>query len=245
MIGQALRAQARSLSGDVVLLGTAVAALVLSLSSVTSVPPDIADAPDAVRAAFAGSFGIVLATYGAVLAAVYGSFRYTVDRRDGVIAQRLTMQPRWAVFVARLPASLIGGAIVALAGAVGGQIALQVSLGGVPVGWSTIVSTVAVGALAGLWGLGLGIVVQAHLLALFVAAMSMSGALLLAMVWGAGAVYLPPLVMLDAVGMDVGAVGIAPDIRPESGIAGVVSAGWVLAALLAGWLSFSRRDVTS
>lgn len=243
MIGQAFRAQARSFTGDVVLLGVVLAALVLSLSLATSVPPDLRDAPDAVRAAFIESFRVILATYGAVLAAVYGSFRYTVDRRDGVIAQRLTVQPRWAIFAARVPASAVGGAIVALAGAVGGQLALTVCLGGVPVEWSAVGSTLAFGAVAGLWGLGVGIVVQVHLVALFVASLSMSGALVLAMFWSAGAVYLPPLVMLEATGFDVGTVGIMPDGRLDTGLAVAVTAGWMLAALLAGGFSFLKRDV--
>lgn len=244
MIGRALRAQARTFTGDVVLLGTAAAAVLLSLSLLTSVPPDLAEAPAEVRAAFAESSLVVLAMYGAVLAAVYGSFRYTVDRRDGVIAQRLMLQSRRAIFLARVPASAVGGAIVALAGVVGGQIALNVSLGGVPVEWSAVGSALALGAVAGLWGMGLGVVVQVHLVALFVASLSMSGALLLAMFWSAGAVYLPPLVMLEAVGFDVGAVGITPDDRLNSGLAVPVAAGWVAAAHLAAGFSFMKRDVT-
>lgn len=243
MIGQAFRAQARIVTGDVVLLGVALAAFVLSLSLATSVPPELRDAPDAVRAEFVGSFRVVLATYAAVLAAVYGSFRYTIDRRDGVIAQRLTVQPRWAILTARVPASAVGGAIVALAGAVGGQVALTICVGGVPVEWSAVGSTLAFGAVAGLWGLGIGIVVQAHLVALFVASMSMSAALLLAMFWSSGAVYLPPLVMLQAVGFDVVAAGIPPEARLDTALAMWVTAGWVLVALGAGGVSFLKRDV--
>lgn len=243
MIGNALRAQARSFSGDVVLLGAAAAALVLSLSLATSIPPDLGDAPADVRAAFTESFSVVLATYGAVLAAVYGSFRYTIDRRDGVIAQRVTMQPRSAIFLARVPVAAVGGAAVALAGVVGGQVALNIALGGVAVDWSAVGSTVILGAVAGLWGMGLGVVVQVHLVALFVVSTSMSGALLLVMFWSAGAVYLPPLVMLEAVGFDVGAVGITPDGRLDNALAVGMTAGWVLVALLAGGVSFLKRDV--
>jgi hypothetical protein len=243
VIGQALRAQARSFAGDVVLLGVMAAALVLSLSLATSVPPDMAEAPVDVRTAFTEPFGVVVATYGAVLAAVYGSFRYTIDRRDGVIAQRLTMVPRWATFLVRVPASAIGGAAVALAGVVGGRIALGISMGGVPLDWSAVGSAVAFGAVAGLWGMGLGVVVQVHLVALFVASASMSAALLLAMFWSAGAIYLPPLVMLEAVGFDVSAVGIMPEDPLDRSLAVWVTAGWVLVALLAGGVSFLKRDV--
>lgn len=243
MIGHALRAQARSLASDVVLLGVVAASFLMSLSLVTGVPPELAKAPADVRAELAAPFGAVLATYGAVLAAVYGSFRYTVDRRDGVIAQRLTVQPRWAVFLARVPASAVGGAVVALAGVVGGRIALAVVMGGVPPEWSAIGSTVALGAVAGLWGFGLGVVVQAHLVALFAASLSMGVAMLVAMVWKAGAVYLPLLAMLEAFRFDLGAVGIMPGDSLDSSLAVLVATGWVLAALVAGGVSFLLRDV--
>lgn len=243
MIRQALRAQVRSFAGDVVLLGVVSAALVLSLSLATSVPPDMADASVDVRAAFTEPFSVVVATYGAVLAAVYGSFRYTIDLRDGVIAQRLTMLPRWATFLVRVLASAVGGAAVSLMGVVGGHIALIVSMGRAPLDWSAVGSALAFGAVAGLWGMGLGVVVQVHLVALFVTSVSMSGALLLAMFWSAGAVYLPPVVMLEAVGFDVSTVGITPEDRLDHSLAVWVTAGWVLVALLAGGVSFLKRDV--
>ncbi|MFJ6532307.1 hypothetical protein [Microbacterium sp. NPDC091662] len=243
MIGRALRVQARSFTGDVVLLGVVAAAFVMSLSLATSVPSDLAAAPVEARAAFIGPFRVVMATYGGVLAAVYGSFRYTIDRRDGVIAQRLTMGPRWALFLARVPAAAVGGAVVALAGVFGGHIALIVTMGGVPVEWSATASALAFGAVAGLWGLGLGVVVQVHLVALFVASMSMSAALLLAVFCGAVAAFLPPLVMLEAVGIDVTAVGIMPDDRLDRAPAVGVTTGWVSLALLVGGVSFMKRDV--
>lgn len=243
MIGRALRAQARSFAGDVVLLGMVAAALLMSLAVATSIPPDLAEAPAGVRSVFAESFTVVLATYGAVLAAVYGSFRYTIDRRDGVIAQRLMMLPRWTIFVARMPTAALGGAIVALTVVVVGQIALNVSRGGATLDGATVASTLALGAVAGFWGMGLGVVVQVHLVALFVVSMSMSGALLLTMFWSSGAGYLPPLVMLRALGFDVSAMGIPPNDLLESSLALWATAGWVLAALLAGGAAFMKRDV--
>ncbi|QYM63551.1 hypothetical protein [Microbacterium sp. Se5.02b] len=244
MIGRALRAQAAGFGGDVVLLGAAAAAFVVSLSVAAGIPPELAGAPADLREALAAPFGVVLATYGAVLAAVYGSFRYTIDRRDGVIAQRLTVQPRWVLLLARLPAVAVGGALVALAGVVGGHVALAVAMGGVPVNWSSVGSTLVVGAVAGLWGMGIGLVVQSHLVALFVAAMSMAVAVLLAMLWGAGAVYLPLLSMLQAFPFDVTAVGIAPEVRLDGSLAALVAGGWVASALLGGGVLFLRRDVT-
>lgn len=243
MIRRAFRAQACSFAGDVVLLGVAAAAFVMALTLATSIPPEIADAPPGTRDELTAPFGAVIATYGALLAAVYGSFRYTIDRRDGVIAQRLTMQPRWAVFLARIPASAVGGALVALAGVVGGHTALSVVFGGVPVDWSAVGSTLALGAVAGLWGLGIGVVVQAHLVALFVASLSLGAAMLVALFWKVGAVYFPLLAMLAAFRFDLTAVGIMPKDSLDSSLAVLVAAGWALAALLTGGVLFMNRDV--
>lgn len=243
MIGRALRAQARTFGGDVVLLGAVAAAFVVSSSLAASIPPEFSEAPADVREALTAPFSAVLATYGAVLAAVYGSFRYTIDRRDGVVAQRLMLQPRWAMLLTRMPTSAVGGVVVALAAVLGGYTALAVAMGGVPVDWSAVGMTLALGAVAGLWGMGVGVVVQVHLVALFVASLSMGAAMLVAMFWKAGAVYLPLLAMLEAFGFDVTAVGILPDGRLDGPLAVLITAGWVGAVLLAGSIAFLRRDV--
>lgn len=243
MIGAALRAQSRSFAGDIVLIWTVAASFVMSLSLATSIPPEFADAPADVRDTLTAPFSTVLATYGAVLAAVYGSFRYTIDRRDGVVAQRLMLQPRWATLVVRAPASALGGAVVALAAIVGGHVALGIAMGGIPVDGASVGSTLALGAVAGLWGLGVGLVIQAHLVALFVASLSMGAALLVAMVWKAGAIYFPLLAMLDAFRFDLTAVGVMPKESLDGPVAALVTIGWILVALFAGGASFMNRDV--
>ncbi|WP_067194286.1 hypothetical protein [Microbacterium sp. XT11] len=244
MIGRALRAQARSFSGDVVLLGVAAAAFVLSLSLAASIPPELAEAPTDAREALTAPLSTVLATYAAVLSAVYGSFRYTIDRRDGVIAQRLTLQPRWTMLLARMPGSAAGGAIVALAVLVGGHVALIVAMGGIPVDWRAAAASLALGAVAGLWGFGVGVIVEAHLPALFLVSLSMGAAVVVVMFWEAGAVYLPLLAMLEAFRFDVAAVGVEPGHGLEAPLAMLVSAAWVVLALVAGSIAFLTRDVS-
>ncbi|WP_226531481.1 hypothetical protein [Microbacterium paraoxydans] len=241
MIVRALRAHARTFTGDVVLLWVAVAAFVLSISMATSIPAEIAEAPADARAALAAPFSAVLATYGAVLAAVYGSFRYTLDRRDGVVAQRLMLQSRWVTLITRALASALGGAVVAGVALLGGNIALAVAMGGVPVSWASVGSTLAVGAGAGLWGMAVGVIVQSHLVALFVASMSLGSAVLVAMLWNAAARGMPLIALLEAFGFDVAAVGMSPHDGPSSAVP--VAAGWMLAALVAGGATLLRRDV--
>lgn len=243
MIGRALRAQARSATGDIVMVWAAVAAFAMSLSLVTIIPPEFADAPADLRAALAAPFGTVLATHGGILAAVYGSFRYTVDRRDGVIAQRLMLQRRWPTLLARMPASAIGGAVVTGAALFGGHLALAVSGAGTTIDGAMVASTLALGGAAALWGLGLGVVVQVHLLALFLAPMSLGGSLLVAMLWPAGAVYLPLVALLEALRFDVTAIGVAQSSVLDAPLAAVVAASWVAVMLLASAVVFLRRDV--
>jgi hypothetical protein len=243
VIGRALRAQARGAAGDVVLLGVALAAFLLSLSLAMSIPAELAEAPSAAREELVAPFDAVLATYAGILAAVYGSFRYTIDRRDGVVAQRLMLESRWALLVARVPAAALGGAVVAGAAVVGGRTALLVTMGGVPVNASAVASAVALGAAAALWGLGVGIVVQAHLAALFAAALTMGFGMLVALIWSAGAAYLPLPALLGAFQFDVSVIGIPADRR--LGPAAVpFAAGWVLLAVGAGAIVFLRRDVS-
>lgn len=244
MIAQALRAQALGFAGDVVLRWVSLAAFAMSLSLATSIPQDFMDAPAEIRESLAAPLNTVLATYGAVLAAVYGSFRYTIDRRDGVVAQRLMLQSRWVTLLVRVPASAVGGAIVALAGVVGGHAALALSMGGIPAEVAAIGSALALGAVTALWGMGLGILVRSHLVALFVVSLSMGAAILVAMFWNAGAAYLPLLALLAALRFDVAAGGITPQHSLDPSVAVLVAVGWVLAALLAGGVSFLRRDVT-
>ena len=153
------------------------------------------------------------------------------------------LESRWAMLVARMPASALGGAVVAVAAVLGGRVALFVTMGGIPVRPSAVTAALALGAVAALWGLGIGIVVQAHLAALFVTAFSLGVGLLVAMFWSAGAVYLPLPALLDAFRFDVSAVGI-----PAGGGLGLlavpIAAGWVLLAVGAGAAVFLRRDVT-
>ena len=49
--------------------------------------------------------------------------------------------------------------------------------------------------------------------------------------------------MLEALRFDVSALGILPDEGIDSQTAGLVTAAWVLGALVAAGLSFMNRDV--
>lgn len=243
MIGRALRMQLHSLLHDVVLLWVLVAAFAMSVLVAVGVPADLADAPPSIRAALTAPFGVVVAVYGAVLAAVYGSFRYTADRRDGVLAQRLMLERRSAALLTRVPAAAVGGACVSLAGVVGAHAAFGVALGGLPLDWSTVGRTLLLGAVAGVYGLGVGLVVQTHLVALFIAPMSLAAGLLVVAVWPTTAAHLPLFALLEALGFDVSAAGLAPTHRLDRPVAVLVSAGWMLIGLLGGGILFLVRDL--
>jgi hypothetical protein len=243
VIGRVLRAQLRSFAGDVVLFGVAAAGFVMSLSLATSIPPEFAKAPADVREALVASFSVALAAYAAVLATVYGSFRYTIDRRDGVVAQRLMSQPRWALLLVRVPSSALGGAVVGLSAILGGHAALVVAMGGMPMDGAIVLSTATLGAVAALWGMGVGVIVQTHLVALFVASLSLGATMLVAMFWDAGAVYFPLFAMLAVFGFDITTAGVLPGHVLAPSVAVVVTVGWVLGALVAAAAAFLTRDV--
>ncbi|WP_431795757.1 hypothetical protein [Microbacterium enclense] len=242
-IRRALAAQAVSAVGDVPLAGVCAGALLLSASIAANVPADIAAAPDDVKALVAAPLATVLAVYAAVLAAIYGSFRYTVDRRAGVVAQRSTAQPRPWALVARPPFTALGGVLVAAASIVGGRLALAPTLGGIGLDAGTVAAALAVGAVAALWGLGVGLLVQAHLPSLFVAPLSLSGALLAAPLWPDVVGWLPLPALLSAAGLDLGALGLDGGVGPAPGIAPAIAGAWVVAILAAGGWSFLHRDL--
>ncbi|MCT1477621.1 hypothetical protein [Microbacterium sp. p3-SID336] len=244
MIRRAFHAQVQGFAGDLVLLGVATAAFVMSLSLALSIPSEAAAAPPGARESLAALLSSALAMNAAILAAIYGSFRYTIDRRDGVIAQRLMLQSRWALLLARAPTTAVGGAVVALVSLLGGRLALALALGGVPVDVGAVARTLGIGAVAALWGLGVGLLVRFHLVALFVTAMSLGVAPVLAALGVAAAAASPLLALLAAFGFDVTGVGLLPEHRLDPAVSALVAVGWVLAAVGAGGAAFVRRDVT-
>ena len=242
-LGRAVRAQARAAVGDLPLAGVCVAALVLSASIGGSVPGDVAAAPDAAKDAIAAPLSTVLAVYAAVMAAIYGSFRYTVDRRGGVVAQRATLQPRRWALAARIPFTVLGGAIVGVASLLGGRVALSAALGVRGLDPATVGSVAIVGAVAAVWGLSVGLLVQAHLPSLFVAPLSLSAARLVALPWPAAAAWFPLPTLLRAADLDLAPLGITAAVGPQPAAAVAMATAWIAAVLTAGAVSFLRRDL--
>jgi hypothetical protein len=159
------------------------------------------------------------------------------------VAQRLTQQPRWASLVARVPAAAFGGALVAVSAVVGGHVALAVSMGGTSVDWPAAAASAALGAAAGLWGLGVGLMVQQHLVALFVAPVTLGIATVVSIFWTAGAVWFPLPAMLSTLGFDISEIGFSDAAVLDRPIAATLAAMWILLILIGGATSFLRRDV--
>ena len=243
---RALAAQARGVLGDRTLVGVCTGALLLSISLATRVPAHVADAPPEVKTLLAEQLSTVVAVYGALMAAIYGSFRYTVDRRRGVVAQRATLQPRAPGVVARVPFTAVGGVAVAAVALLGARVALAPALGTTGLHEGPVAGTLVVGAGAALWGLGVGLLVQAHLVALFVAPLSLSVALFLGIPWPEPATWMPLPTLLHATGFDLAAVGLgsaASGTVPDPAAARVLALVWTGGGLLAGIASFLRRDI--
>lgn len=242
-MGRALAAQGRSFAADLPLAGVCAAALVLSASIAAGIPGDAAGAPDDAKALVVGPLSTVIGVYAAVMAAIYGSFRYTIDRRTGVVAQRATLQPRRWALTGRVPFIALGGALVAATAVLGGRLALAPAFGLVGLDAPAVLAVLGVGGASAVWGLGVGLLVQAHLPALFVAPFSISIALMGAPLWPDIVAWLPLPAMLRAVGLDLAALGIGDSVGPTPGVAVAVAAAWVAAVLTAGAWSFVRRDL--
>lgn len=242
-VGRALTAQGRSFGADLPLGGIGAATLVLSASIAASIPADVVGAPEDVKMMVVGPLSTVIGVYAAVMAAIYGSFRYTVDRRSGVVAQRATLQSRPWALVGRVPFTALGGATVAAAAVLGGRLALVPTFGLAGVDPGGVLATLVVGAAAAVWGLGVGLVVRAHLPALFIAPFSISAALMAASPWPDVAVWMPLPTMLRGVGLDLAALGIGDTVGPSHVLASALATAWVAAALAAGAWSFLGRDV--
>lgn len=242
-VGRALAAQGRSFGADLTLGGIGAATFVLSASIAASIPPDVAEAPEDVKMLVVGPLSAVIGVYAAVMAAIYGSFRYTVDRRSGVVAQRATLQSRPWALVGRVPFAALGGATVAAAAVLGGRLALVPTFGLAGVDLGDVLAILAVGAAAAVWGLGVGLVVQAHLPALFIAPFSISAALMAASPWPDISAWMPLPTMLRGAGLDLAALGIGETVGPGQGLASALATAWVATALAAGAWSFLRRDV--
>lgn len=240
---RALRAQARAFVGDVPLVGVGVGALALSASIGASAPSDFASAPNEAKDAMADVIATVTAVYAAVMASIYGSFRYTIDRRTGVLAQRATLQPRRWGLAARVPFTALGGALVAGASILGSRWALAASLGIRGLDAGVVAATLIVGAAAAVWGLGVGLLVRAHLPSLFVAPFSLSAALAIAPLWPVVAAWLPLTVLLRAARLDLAPVGIDAATGPPSWVAVALSMIWTAVVLTAGAWAFLRRDL--
>jgi hypothetical protein len=243
---RAIAAQARGALGDLTLLGASASALLLSLSLATGVPSDLGTASAAEKDLAVAALTPVVAVYAAVMAAIYGSFRYTIDLRVGVVAQRATLQPRGASIAARVPFTALGGAVVAVLALAGGRVALAPVLGSAGLGPGVVVQIVVVGAVSALWGLGVGLLVRAHLVALFIAPLSLSSAVLIGALWPEPAMWMPLPSLLEVVGFDLAALGITPGVAGMDGrsaVSGAIAATWTGVVLGAGIVSFLRRDV--
>lgn len=242
-VGRALAAQARSFAGDLPLAGVSAAAFVLSASIAAGVPADAAGAPDDVKALVLHPLTTVIGVYAAVMAAISGSFGYTIDRRTGVVAHRATLQPRPWALVGRLPFTALGGVLVAAAAVLGGRLALVPTFGLAGLDVGGVLAVLAVGAASALWGLGVGLLVQAHLPALFAAPFSLSIAVMVAPLWPDVVAGLPLPALLRAVGLDLGALGIGDAVGPARAIAALLAAAAITVVVGAGAWSFLRRDL--
>lgn len=244
MILRALRARAFRWPRDRVLGGAVIGMLGLTLVVAVGIPAELRAAPLSVRGAFAEEYRVVGVLSAALVAAIYGSFRYTIDHRDGAVAQQVTITQRVPHLVARVPFTMLGGAVIALVAVGASQLVVMLLVGVDEIAAETVFDHTALGTIMGLWGFCLGVIVRRHLLALAVVPASLGIALLLAAFAPEIGVWLPFPAGADALGFELAPFGFTPDSQLPDGIAVVVFAGWLCIATAVAYLRFTRFDVT-
>lgn len=226
---------ARSLR-DRVLWGVLAGALLLLLTSALGFPENLSSAPEPALSAVTAALRFPLEVNIATMASVYGSFRYTIDHRDGFIGRQVMWQSRVPTLTPRLLTTFIAGAITGLWCWLVFHVTLSISAQQIIVDSGTIWSSLLLGGTCSVWGLCVGSLVRAHLLALFL----VPATLLLTVALGVGA---PELATWSPLGAFLQAFGEGLPKAPTIGHPVLLSLCWIIAAIGISLYSFRRRDI--
>ncbi|MGM1018368.1 MAG: hypothetical protein ACQEW8_12605 [Actinomycetota bacterium] len=243
MSASALRARAVSFAFDTVLRVLALIAVVLPLTFLIGVPSELATAPAAVRESFVDEVHTLSTLSAVMLSAIYASFRYTMDHRDGVVSRQITLTRRLPAFAARLPFALAGGVVIAAGTVIATHLVALAAWGVGEVEAWTVARTVCFAAVGAVWGLSLGVIVRMHLLALVVVPLSLGGALPLAGFLPAIAAWLPLPLGARAFGFDLESIGVGGGEGITAVAAGAVLALFLAVAVGVAFRLFLMRDV--
>ncbi|MBF4461838.1 MULTISPECIES: hypothetical protein [unclassified Rathayibacter] len=238
MIASALRTEALRLRSDRPLAGLALVALVLGLSILLAVPENVREAPASARSALFDALAPSLLTTAAVVAGLYGAFRYTSDLERGVLARQLGFVGRLPLLCARAVMAAIGGALLAAVSSVAAVLAFR-AVAASDVGVLELLPAgVLVGVSAALWGLAVGVVIGRHVPAL-VAVSGVLAASLPLSEWQPDARLATPL------GAWLASVAYGGDRSADLGLALAAGVLWLIVAAVLAVVVVLRRDIVS
>lgn len=236
---RALLAEAARLRTDRPLAVGAVLAVALAASVTLSLPEDLRAAPTEARLALFDALEPSMLSTAAVVAGLYGAFRFTADLERGVVARQLGFIGRLPLLGARAVSSMLGGAALAMLTASAGAVAYSAVSGAEAGGGGFVLAAGAVGAIGGLWGLAIGAVIGRHVPALFAVPSVLAVAVPLA-AWRQEARLSTPLgAWLAMVGRD-GATTLS---SAPHGAALAAGAAWLVGAAALAVAVVLRRDV--
>ncbi|RXS69392.1 hypothetical protein EST92_25615 [Streptomyces sp. TM32] len=217
-----LRAELSMLRHDYILAGALAFLAIPALGTVSGLP-DTAGAPDEALFRLArGQLGAAMVTL-VVLAAVYGSARFTNSYRTGAVARSVLIGPRTEVLWCKAASAAVGGALIGLAGTTVLAVILRLGTGDTGLSAGTVPGAVGASASAAVWGVLLGSLIKHHLVAFFAVPTSLLVAVPLAGTWPHGARLLP---LGGQLALTPGTTGPWPS--PQCGAATV--AVWLIAA---------------
>lgn len=238
---RALRSRWSSFRRDPLLVAVLAVAVVLPLTVLIALPADLRSALAPIRAGVATEIDGLVTLVVAAVAAIYGSGRYTVDHRDGVIAREAAMLHRSEILLSRLLFAVLAGAAVGVVGALSGGLVVGIAAGWEGRGAGSVGATgvvdAALGAICAGWGLSVGILVRHHLPALVMAPLLLSAVLAVAPMAPGVAAWFPLPLIAEAVGAELSVAA------PGRATAIVLAALGIAALLCAAAVRFLRTDI--
>lgn len=221
---------------DQVLLGILAAAFLLLLASAIGFPENLSSVPEQALSAVSTALRFPLEVNIATMASIYGSFRYTIDHRDRFIGRQIMWQSRVPTLVPRMLATFVAGAIIGLWCSLIFYATLSIAAQRMIVDSAAIWHPLLLGGICSVWGLCVGSLVRAHLLALFLVPATLVLTIALA-------VWTPELASWSPLGAFVQAFGEGLPNAPTIDHPVLLSLGWMVAAIAVSLYSFSRRDI--
>ncbi|MGO4453414.1 hypothetical protein [Arthrobacter sp. RAF14] len=210
--------------------------MLIVLASAVGLPRDLNSVPASMTETVMHAFRIPLAVNAATMASIYGSFRFTIDYRDGYIARQLLWQSRNTSLIAKMPPTMAAGAAIGAISCLIFAAVVGAAMRRPVLDFETLGQAAVLGIACSLWGLCVGSLVRAHLVALFIVPATLVLALPLALWKPEVSGWSPLSALLQSTGNRI------PGELPLQ-LAGALGLAWLALAIIASLWAFNRRDI--